>query len=54
MGEKNKNKGLWCCVYCNYKAKKEDLEDKGCVEHTKQGEVIECLKCGSLQFIEVK
>lgn len=54
MGEKrDKNsREFWTCIYCGFKKDKDTLEEGKYIEHTKLGDVCECPRCQSEQFME--
>lgn len=53
MGEKKReSKQLWSCIYCGRRYSFEDLETQQYIEHTKVGDVVECPKCETEQFVE--
>lgn len=55
MGEKrNKTNNYWTCIYCRKKFSEDMLNDGKYIEHTKNGDVIECPSCETPQYKEVK
>lgn len=54
MGKKrNKSNNYWVCIYCGKKFSDETLIEGEYIEHTVNGDVVECPSCGTPQYKEV-
>lgn len=52
MGEKNKKKCDWFCLYCSGKGVKDQLRELGYLYTTKIGDCVDCPKCNITQKVE--
>ena len=50
--KRDKKLEYWTCKYCGRRYSFEDLESQQYIEHTKVGDVVECPKCETEQFVE--